>query len=42
VVVIDDRFDKLASKSTQQVFRGIATEVMGYSKIAPPLLPEFH
>lgn len=34
-VVVDDRFDKEAAKSTQQVFRGIANTVIAYSKIAP-------
>ncbi|AVS75006.1 DUF1828 domain-containing protein [Paracidovorax cattleyae] len=35
-VVVDDRFDQEGAKSTQQVFRGIASRVIGYSKIAPP------
>lgn len=35
-VVVDDRFDKGAAKSTQQVFRGIVNKVVAYSKIAPP------
>lgn len=34
VVVIDDRFDPVAAKNTQQVFRGIASNVISFSKIA--------
>ena len=33
VVVIDDRFDPGAAKNTQQVFRGIASNVISFSKI---------
>ncbi len=42
VVVIDDRFDKAAAKSTQQVFRGVASNVVSYSKIAPEAEPLLH
>ena len=33
VVVIDDRFDRAAAKSTQQVFRGVASNVVSYSRL---------
>lgn len=36
VVVIDDRFDKTAAKNMKQVFRSIASDVIGFSKIATP------
>lgn len=42
IVVIDDRFDKPAAKSTQQIFRGIATEVISYSKLAPGSVASLH
>lgn len=42
VVVIDDRFDKEAAKNTQQVFRGIASSVVAYSKIAPATAQPLH
>lgn len=36
IVVIDDRYDKDAAKNTKQVFRSIASDVIAFSKIAPP------
>lgn len=42
VVVIDDRFDSVAAKNMHQVFRGMASNVISFSKIlsAPP--PTMH
>lgn len=39
VVVIDDRYDKNAAKNMKQVFRSVASEVIGFSKIAPTSPP---
>jgi len=42
VVVIDDRHDKNAAKNTKQVFRSIASDVISFSRIAPPAQAAIH
>lgn len=41
-VVVDDRIDKEGAKNTMQVFRGIASKVVSFSKIAPANAPPVH